>query len=193
MPELIEVEYYRLAVDPLIGAHVRALEVQPANYLRTDGSGTRTLSHLVGTRLKATSRRGKLMLLHLADSTGAETQLGLRFGMTGRLLVDGSGPIEQLEYSSSRNDPGWDRVRLDFDGTALVIRDQRCLGALEIQPDLDRLGPEVTELDADAWNRILQKRGKSIKGVLLDQSIVCLLYTSPSPRDRTRSRMPSSA
>ena len=24
-------------------------------------------------------------------------------------------------------------------------------------------------------------------------SIVCLLYTSPSPRDRTRSRMPSSA
>ena len=25
------------------------------------------------------------------------------------------------------------------------------------------------------------------------QNIVCLLYTSPSPRDRTRSRMPSSA
>ena len=27
----------------------------------------------------------------------------------------------------------------------------------------------------------------------VDQVIVCLLYTSPSPRDRTRSRMPSSA
>ena len=26
-----------------------------------------------------------------------------------------------------------------------------------------------------------------------DKWIVCLLYTSPSPRDRTRSRMPSSA
>ena len=26
-----------------------------------------------------------------------------------------------------------------------------------------------------------------------DQNLVCLLYTSPSPRDRTRSRMPSSA
>ena len=26
-----------------------------------------------------------------------------------------------------------------------------------------------------------------------DSNIVCLLYTSPSPRDRTRSRMPSSA
>ena len=27
----------------------------------------------------------------------------------------------------------------------------------------------------------------------LIQSLLCLLYTSPSPRDRTRSRMPSSA
>ena len=27
----------------------------------------------------------------------------------------------------------------------------------------------------------------------LDDAISCLLYTSPSPRDRTRSRMPSSA
>ena len=29
--------------------------------------------------------------------------------------------------------------------------------------------------------------------ILLDESSICLLYTSPSPRDRTRSRMPSSA
>ena len=37
-----------------------------------------------------------------------------------------------------------------------------------------------------------------VKGYLLpktvdDSTLVCLLYTSPSPRDRTRSRMPSSA
>ena len=30
-------------------------------------------------------------------------------------------------------------------------------------------------------------------GMLAEQAGVCLLYTSPSPRDRTRSRMPSSA
>ena len=29
--------------------------------------------------------------------------------------------------------------------------------------------------------------------VLIDENWSCLLYTSPSPRDRTRSRMPSSA
>ena len=38
--------------------------------------------------------------------------------------------------------------------------------------------------------------GRALAGIIniLDpQVIVCLLYTSPSPRDRTRSRMPSSA
>ena len=30
-------------------------------------------------------------------------------------------------------------------------------------------------------------------GALLGNAVRCLLYTSPSPRDRTRSRMPSSA
>ena len=30
-------------------------------------------------------------------------------------------------------------------------------------------------------------------GLSIDHHLSCLLYTSPSPRDRTRSRMPSSA
>ena len=29
--------------------------------------------------------------------------------------------------------------------------------------------------------------------LLVERQLICLLYTSPSPRDRTRSRMPSSA
>ena len=32
-----------------------------------------------------------------------------------------------------------------------------------------------------------------IGAVALDLSMICLLYTSPSPRDRQKSRMPSSA
>ena len=36
------------------------------------------------------------------------------------------------------------------------------------------------------------KSGRRTPGMLLEDKI-CLLYTSPSPRDRTRSRMPSSA
>ena len=37
----------------------------------------------------------------------------------------------------------------------------------------------------------LFRRGVSL--FLKEEGITCLLYTSPSPRDRTRSRMPSSA
>ena len=35
--------------------------------------------------------------------------------------------------------------------------------------------------------------GKQVLTRLIEECDVCLLYTSPSPRDRTRSRMPSSA
>ena len=48
---------------------------------------------------------------------------------------------------------------------------------------LDRLISEPTALAS------VREMGSKPFGMLL----VCLLYTSPSPRDRTRSRMPSSA
>ena len=35
--------------------------------------------------------------------------------------------------------------------------------------------------------------GQTLQGQTVVGSLSCLLYTSPSPRDRTRSRMPSSA
>ena len=34
---------------------------------------------------------------------------------------------------------------------------------------------------------------KEITKILFEQGYICLLYTSPSPRDRQKSRMPSSA
>ena len=48
---------------------------------------------------------------------------------------------------------------------------------------LVQAGPAIEQLQGGA--DFLEGRG--------GQSISCLLYTSPSPRDRTRSRMPSSA
>ena len=39
----------------------------------------------------------------------------------------------------------------------------------------------------------LDKKYKSQAKVVIERDESCLLYTSPSPRDRTRSRMPSSA
>ena len=51
----------------------------------------------------------------------------------------------------------------------------------------------------DESRRLLKEDGKKFDPtpeaykIQNDMCIACLLYTSPSPRDRTRSRMPSSA
>ena len=39
----------------------------------------------------------------------------------------------------------------------------------------------------------MYKKETQAIGKLFEKTMICLLYTSPSPRDRTRSRMPSSA
>ena len=47
--------------------------------------------------------------------------------------------------------------------------------------------------DLDDSKKVSEKRRQSLYSSIYDSHFVCLLYTSPSPRDRTRSRMPSSA
>ena len=50
-------------------------------------------------------------------------------------------------------------------------------------------GPNSTE----HIDRILLEGGDKIKRILVTHTHTCLLYTSPSPRDKRQSRMPSSA
>ena len=53
------------------------------------------------------------------------------------------------------------------------------------------------EIDIDGKAYIIERKSekykKKLHGEETDEAKTCLLYTSPSPRDRTRSRMPSSA
>ena len=58
--------------------------------------------------------------------------------------------------------------------------------------DVVKVGVRITEGKKE---RIQYFEGVCIakKSRDLNSSFTCLLYTSPSPRDRTRSRMPSSA
>ena len=66
--------------------------------------------------------------------------------------------------------------------------------------DLPRLKTGLSELDRVLGGGIVPGSAILIggapgigKSTLMMQTLSCLLYTSPSPRDRTRSRMPSSA
>ena len=62
--------------------------------------------------------------------------------------------------------------------------------------DYEPQGASVTMLISEGHLQALENAGvdkESVVGHLDKSHITCLLYTSPSPRDRTRSRMPSSA
>ena len=47
--------------------------------------------------------------------------------------------------------------------------------------------------DGTKWNIVGGDGGSGFQSSFLSLTDTCLLYTSPSPRDRSRSRMPSSA
>ena len=57
---------------------------------------------------------------------------------------------------------------------------------------IEKLQTEIETLERINNNIDEQVRDK-IDETIEAMRMVCLLYTSPSPRDRTRSRMPSSA
>lgn len=142
MPELAEVEAYRrLADDRALERPIAAVVATDAWYLKGGLTAAALTPLLVGRRLVSTDRRGKLLLL--ATSSGGPT-LGLRFGMSGRLIVDGTIGVPDLWYSSHRDDARWDRFALDFaDGGRLAIRDPRRLGGVALDPGLARMGPDA--------------------------------------------------
>lgn len=170
MPELIEVEQYREALDTLCGEVVEAVTFPDVAFVRPPETPPEVFGALVGETLVSTSRHGKLLVANIGAAE--HFVLGMRFGMTGRLLIDGVSPIESLEYASTRNDPSWDRVIMTIGGRAVSIRDQRRLGSVELDPDTRLLGVEASTIETEALAAACARRTKAIKAVLLDQRLI---------------------
>lgn len=164
MPELIEVESYRRVAERAVGRRITAVHASDAWFCK--GVEPEALvGALTGATVTGTRRRGKLLLL---DTDGPV--LGLRFGMAGRLLVDGLGPIERLEYSSRRDAPSWHRFGLGFDGGGdLSLVDPRRLGGVSLDPPEDRLGPDAASIGAAALRDLLARSDAPLKARLMDQ------------------------
>ncbi|MEA3019004.1 MAG: formamidopyrimidine-DNA glycosylase, partial [Actinomycetota bacterium] len=114
----------------------------------------------------------KLLLLEtLMPGVGTGPVVGLRFGMTGRLMVDGSAGIDELLYSSVRDEPAWDRVTFRFgDGGDLRIRDPRRLGAVVLDPDETALGVDALDVTAAGLRAALAGSVAPLKARLMDQA-----------------------
>lgn len=168
VPELIEVETYRRVAERTVGRAIRTVDAPDDWYLKGGTTAAALRSAMTGRTVTGTRRVGKLLLLDTDSST-----LGLRFGMTGRLLVDGGGPIERLDYSSARHEPAWIRFSLGFHaGGDLQVVDARRLGGVTLDPGLAHLGPDALAL-RPAWLRdSLGASRAPLKAWLLDQSRV---------------------
>jgi formamidopyrimidine-DNA glycosylase len=162
---MIEVELYRRVADRVVGRRIRSVDAPDDWFLKgiDAGSVQRALRRRTVT---GTRRIGKLLVL---DTDGPT--LGLRFGMTGRLVVDGDGPIDVLEYSSRRDLPEWDRFGLRFEGGGrLRINDPRRLGGVALEPDLDALGPDALTITLAGLRVALAGSTAPLKARLLDQA-----------------------
>jgi formamidopyrimidine-DNA glycosylase len=168
MPEMIEIEHYRRLADQVVGRSVRRVHAPDPWYLKAGTTAAALRRALRGATVTGTRRIGKLLLL---DTDGPI--VGLRFGMTGRLLVDGTGPIERLEYSSARVEPAWVRFGLGFeDGGDLRIVDPRRLGGVILDPDTSPLGPDALAVRERDLREGLAASRAPLKAWLLDQGRV---------------------
>ena len=168
MPELPEVEAYRRLAETVVGPPVTCLEVVDPRFVRGTSEPRLLRAAFEGRPFTAARRHGKLLVLDTEG--GAGPRLGLRFGMTGRLLVNGKAGVDTLVYSSDRDEAAWDRLIIDFDGgRRLVVRDPRLLGGVELDPDEAALGPDALSVGPAALRRALETSEVALKARLMDQ------------------------
>jgi formamidopyrimidine-DNA glycosylase len=169
VPELPEVEAYRrLAEAKALWRPIAEVVAPDSWYLKRGLTAEVAAAALVDRSFVVAGRRGKLLLLATDD---AGPVLGLRFGMTGRLVVDGDAGVERLPYSSNRAETRFERFGLRFaDGGRLVMRDPRRLGGVELDPAEDRLGPDALTVSPAELRNALAGSRAPLKARLLDQA-----------------------
>lgn len=168
MPELPEAEAYRRLAERALHRPVAEVVAADAWFLKGGLTAEVVASAITGRSFVAARRTGKVLLL---DTDGDGPVLGLRFGMTGRLLVDGRAGVDQLLYSSLRENEAWDRFSVRFaDGGELRIRDPRRLGGVVLDPDEDRLGVDALAVRPAELAAALRGSAAPVKARLLDQA-----------------------
>jgi formamidopyrimidine-DNA glycosylase len=169
LPEILEVESARQLIEArALHRTIERVHAPDAWFLKRGLTARAARSALTGRQLIAARRRGKLILV---DTDGGGPVLGLHLGMSGRAIVDGEAAGDPLIYASNRAVSAWHRFGLRFaDGGSLYLRDPRRLGAVELDPDEDRLGPDAYEVTFPYLRSVLARSRAPVKAVLMDQS-----------------------
>jgi formamidopyrimidine-DNA glycosylase len=168
VPELVEVERYRLLAEAAgLSRSIEAVDAPDAWYLKGGLDSPAVSAALVGQRFVSARRRGKLLLL----DTDTGPTLGLRFGMSGRLLVDGVAAVDRLIHAPAAGPDRFCRFAVLFAGGGrLEMSDPRRLGGVELDPEEGRLGPDALGIGPAALRRALAGTPVAVKARLLDQT-----------------------
>jgi formamidopyrimidine-DNA glycosylase len=172
MPEILEVELYRTLAEKALDRRIDRVWMVDSRYGRGGTTPRRLQSALTGHVFSEARRRGKLLVL----DTDEGPTLGVRFGMTGGLVVDGVAALDRLRYGPGVFDDKWVRARVLFaDGGDFLLHDPRRFGSLELAPDEDRLGPDALTVTLSELRAALGPggaRSAPLKARLMDQERV---------------------
>jgi formamidopyrimidine-DNA glycosylase len=171
LPEIIEVETARQLIEARgLDRKIESVFAPDAWFLKRGLTAAALDAALPGRMLTRARRRGKLMLVDTSDDGPV---LGLHLGMSGRVLIDDEAAGDPLVYASNREVPAWHRFGLTFaDGGTLYLRDPRRLGAVELDPDEDRLGVDAFDLTQAQLTPMLTRSKAPVKAVLMNQARV---------------------
>ena len=102
--------------------------------------------------------------------------------------------ISGLYAYGTQTELGTGTSYIPTDGAAATRNQELCVDATPvINSEEGTLCAEISALTNGGCTRTLSLNSGTSSVIVMIRYRSCLLYTSPSPRDRTRSRMPSSA
>ena len=157
--------------DRWLKEHVNDSHVQRA---QADGYRSRAVYKLIELDEKDQLIKPSSIIVELGAAPGGWTQyLASKIGSEGKIIASDILPMDSVAGSAD----------------AMIF----ILGDFTEQSVADAIEAEVGKNGADL---VLSDMAPNLSGVASSdqaRAMGCLLYTSPSPRDRTRSRMPSSA
>jgi formamidopyrimidine-DNA glycosylase len=168
VPEILEVESARALIEArALHRPIAKVHAPDAWFLKRGLTPRAIRAALTGNALVDARRRGKLMLVDTLQGP----VLGLHLGMSGRVLIDGEAAGDPLLYASNRPESAWHRFGVTFvDGGSMFLRDPRRLGAVELDPDESRLGPDAFALTLPELRAMSATSRAPVKAMLMDQS-----------------------
>jgi formamidopyrimidine-DNA glycosylase len=161
MPELPEVQTVVDTLRPAIaGRIVVRVDLRRADILLP--AGFDLAGQLVNRSIASVDRRGKRIVIQLADGN----RFYIHLGMTGRLTME-SADAPMMPHT---------HLIIGFEENELRFRDPRRFGGiwwLGLDESSDAtMGPEPLALRADQLAKRLAKTTRAIKNALLDQSVI---------------------